>query len=67
VPSIEVPAELLERLRTVADHDYEGASTEQALDRLLREHQEYVMLEAAGELYRRATGEQNPPAERHRD
>ena len=47
---IEISEELLSRLRTVADKDYHGASLDDTLDRLLREHQEYVMLEAAGEL-----------------
>ncbi len=31
----------------MADNDYGGVSLEEALDRLLREHQEHVMLEAA--------------------
>ena len=35
MPSTEIPEELLERLRTVADHDYGGASLEETLDRLL--------------------------------
>ena len=52
MPEIQVSDQLLSRLTTVAENDYEGASVEQALDRLLREHQEYVMLEAAGELGR---------------
>ena len=45
-------ADLLARLATVAENDYQGASVEQALDRLLREHQEYVMLEAADQSAR---------------
>jgi 3alpha(or 20beta)-hydroxysteroid dehydrogenase len=49
---IQLSDELLSRLTTIAENDYAGASVEQALDRLLREHQEYVMLEAAGELGR---------------
>jgi hypothetical protein len=57
--STEIPEPLLERLRTVAEHDYGGASMEETLDRLLREHQEYVMLEAAAELRERATGERD--------
>ena len=56
MPELEISAELLERLTTVAEHDYEGASVEEALDRLLREHQEYVMIEAAAEIRKRATG-----------
>ena len=52
MPEIQVSDELLTRLTTVAENDYDGASVEQTLDRLLREHQEYVMLEAAGELGR---------------
>jgi hypothetical protein len=52
VPDIQVPEDLLSRLTTVAEHDYHGASMEETLDRLLREHQEYVMVEAAGELGR---------------
>jgi hypothetical protein len=52
MPEIQLPEDLLARLTTVAEHDYRGASLEQTLDRLLREHQEYVMLEAAGELGR---------------
>ncbi len=50
MPEIEISDDLLSRLRTVADKSYGGASLEDTLDRLLREHQEYVMLEAAGEL-----------------
>ena len=50
MPEIEIPAELLSRLRTVADSDYDGAPLPETLDRLMREHQEYVMIEAAGEL-----------------
>jgi 3alpha(or 20beta)-hydroxysteroid dehydrogenase len=52
MPEIQISDELLARLTTVATNDYGGASVEQAVDRLLREHQEYVMLEAAGELGR---------------
>ena len=50
MPQIDIPADLLTRLQTIAEKDYGGASVEDALDRLLREHQEYVMIEAAGEL-----------------
>jgi hypothetical protein len=50
MPETEISAEILTRLRTVAMKDYGGASLDETLDRLLREHQEYVMLEAAGEL-----------------
>ena len=57
MPGTEIPEELLERLRTVAEHDYGGASLDETLDRLLREHQEYVMLEAAAALRERATGD----------
>lgn len=52
MPEIQLSDELLSRLTTIAENDYDGASVEEALDRLLREHQEYVMLEAAGELGR---------------
>jgi hypothetical protein len=50
MPAIEISADLLSRLKTIAQKDYEGVSVEDALDRLLREHQEYVMIEAAGKL-----------------
>ncbi len=50
MPAIEISADLLSRLQTIAQKDYEGVSVEDALDRLLREHQEYVMIEAAGKL-----------------
>jgi hypothetical protein len=50
VPETEISADLLSRLRTVAEKDYGGVSLDETLDRLLREHQEYVMLGAAGEL-----------------
>jgi hypothetical protein len=50
MPEIVISAELLSRLQTIAEKDYGGASLADALDRLLREHQEYVMLEAVGEL-----------------
>ena len=50
MPQIDIPADLLTRLQTIAEKDYGGATLEDALDRLLREHQEYVMIEAAGEL-----------------
>jgi hypothetical protein len=53
----EIPDELLSRLKTVAEHDYGGVTLEETLDRLLREHQEHVMLGAAGEFRERATGE----------
>ncbi len=55
MPAIEISADLLSRLQTIAQKDYEGVSVEDALDRLLREHQEYVMIEAAGELRENAT------------
>jgi hypothetical protein len=44
---MNISDELLARLRVVADRDHGGASLEETLDRLLREHQEHVMLEAA--------------------
>ena len=47
---IEISDELMSRLKTVGEKDYQGATLEQTLDRLLHEHQEYVMLEAAAEL-----------------
>ena len=50
MPEIDISADLLSRLRTIAEKDYGGVSISDALDRLLREHQEYVMIEAAGEL-----------------
>jgi hypothetical protein len=56
MPEIDISDELLTRLHTVADNDYEGASLADALDRLLREHQEYVMIEAAGEARENASG-----------
>ena len=55
--SIEISEELLQRLQTVAEKDYEGATLDDALDRLLREHQEYVVIEAASLLERNATRE----------
>jgi 3alpha(or 20beta)-hydroxysteroid dehydrogenase len=59
VPEIQLSDELLSRLSTIAENDYDGASVEEALDLLLREHQEYVMLEAAGELGRASEAPQN--------
>ncbi len=59
MPEIQLSDELLSRLTTVAENDYAGASVDEALDRLLREHQEYVMLEAAGELGRASEAPQN--------
>ena len=50
MPEIQVSNELLTRLTTVAENDYAGISVEETLDRLLREHQEHVVLEAAGEV-----------------
>jgi len=50
MPEIQVSDDVLSRLQTIAEKDYDGASVEQAVDRLLREHQEYVMIEAAGKL-----------------
>jgi hypothetical protein len=44
---VNTSEDLLARLRTVADIDYGGVSLEETLDRLLREHQEYVRLKAA--------------------
>jgi 3alpha(or 20beta)-hydroxysteroid dehydrogenase len=59
MPEIQLSDELLSRLTTIAENDYDGASVEEALDRLLREHQEYVMLEAAGELGRASEAPQS--------
>jgi hypothetical protein len=50
MPEIQLSDDVLSRLRMIAEKDYGGVSVEDALDRLLREHQEYVMIEAAGEL-----------------
>jgi hypothetical protein len=50
MPEIDISADLLSRLETVAENDYGGVPVADALDRLLREHQEYVMIEAAGKL-----------------
>ena len=50
MPELQLSADLLSRLRTIAEKDYGGVSMEEAVDRLLREHQEYVMIEAAGKL-----------------
>jgi 3alpha(or 20beta)-hydroxysteroid dehydrogenase len=50
MPEIDISADLLSRLQTVAEKDYHGASLADTLDRLLREHQEYVVIEAVGEL-----------------
>jgi hypothetical protein len=44
---VNISEDLLARLRDVADKDYGGVSLEEALDRLLREHQEHVILAAA--------------------
>jgi hypothetical protein len=52
MPQIHVSDQLLERLTRLAEHDYRGITLEQALQRLLSEHQEYVVLEAAGDLTR---------------
>ena len=52
MPQIDVASDLLTRLNTVAEKDYQGASLEQTLDRLLREHQEHVALAAVAELAR---------------
>jgi len=49
MPQIDISDDLLRRLNTVAKNDYQGASMEQTLERLLSEHQEYVVLEAAAE------------------
>jgi hypothetical protein len=56
MPQIQVSDHLLERLTRLAAHDYRGATLEQALERLLSEHQEYVVLEAAGDARRKAEG-----------
>ena len=50
MPDIHVSDELLARLTTVAENDYSGSSVEETLDRLLREHQEHVVLETAGKV-----------------
>ena len=57
MPQIQVSDQLLDRLTRLAEHDYQGVTVEQALERLLSEHQEYVVLEAAGDARRRAEGE----------
>ena len=54
MPELNITDDLLHRLQIVAEKDYEGASIDQTLDRLLREHQEFVMLEAAAALERNA-------------
>ena len=59
MPEIELSDNVLSRLRTIAEKDYGGVSAEDALDRLLREHQEYVMIEAAGELRENTTRTQH--------
>jgi hypothetical protein len=60
MPQIEISDDLASRLNTVAEKDYHGASIAETLDRLLREHQEYVMLEAAGELSENAARQAHP-------
>ena len=60
MPAIEIPADLLTRLTTVAEKDYEGASLEQTLDRLLSEHQEHVVLGAAAQLARNEAAQADP-------
>jgi hypothetical protein len=50
MPELQVSADVLSRLQTIAEKDYGGVPVEEAVDRLLREHQEYVMIEAAGKL-----------------
>jgi hypothetical protein len=55
MPQIDISTDLLTRLNTVVEKDYQGASLEQALDRLPREHQEHVVLEAAAELLENAS------------
>jgi hypothetical protein len=52
MPQIEISPDLLARLNTIAEKDYERATIEQTLDRLLHEHQEHVMLGAAAQLAR---------------
>ena len=59
MPEIGVSDDVLSRLRTIAEKDYGGVPLEEALDRLLREHQEYVMIEAAGELRENTTRTQH--------
>lgn len=60
MPDLTVSEDILHRLSTVAENDYEGATTDETLDRLLREHQEYVMLEAASAAERNATKKSHP-------
>jgi hypothetical protein len=52
MPALEISEGVLNRLQTVAEKDYEGTTLQQTLDRLLREHQEYVVIEAANLLER---------------
>ena len=59
MPEIQLSDDVLSRLRMIAEKDYGGVSVEDALDRLLREHQEYVMIEAAGELRENTTRTQH--------
>jgi hypothetical protein len=59
MPEIGVSDDVLSRLRTIAEKDYGGVPLEEALDRLLREHQEYLMIEAAGELRENTTRTQH--------
>jgi hypothetical protein len=54
MPTLEISASPLNRLQTVAEKDYEGATLEESLDRLLRKHQEYVVIAAADLLARNA-------------
>jgi hypothetical protein len=57
MPQIHVSEPLFQRLTRLAEHDYRGATLEEALERLLSEHQEHVVLEAAGDARRKAEGE----------
>jgi hypothetical protein len=51
---IQISEQLLDRLVRLAEHDYQGVTVEEALERLLSEHQEHVVLEAAADARRRA-------------
>lgn len=54
MPNIDLPDDLHDRLRTVADRDYGGASLAETLGRLLAEHQEHLVLAAAAETRQNA-------------
>jgi CO dehydrogenase/acetyl-CoA synthase beta subunit len=47
--NIDLPDDLHDRLRTVADRDYGGASLAETFEHLLAEHQEHVVVTAAAE------------------